>query len=53
MAVGPVSQAVDEGQRDLGLVVPVGLEMFVGDAELGRHLRHTLHGRLLGDFDVR
>jgi hypothetical protein len=41
-------------QRQLGLVVPVGLEVLLGNAELlSRHGGNALHLRGLGDFDVR
>jgi hypothetical protein len=45
-------QAVDVFQGYLGLVVAVGLQVLLGDAELRGHLDHALHLRLLGDFDV-
>ena len=51
---GRSSQTVDIVERDLGLVVPIGLEVLVIDAELvGGELRDALHLRALGDFNVR
>ena len=52
LAVGPVLQAVDVVERDLGLVVPVVLDARGGNAEPGGDLGDGLHGRALGDLDV-
>ncbi len=47
-------QRIEVGQRDLGLVVPVGLQVLLGDAELLEgHLGNALQFRRLGDLDVR
>ena len=53
LGVGPGFQVVEVLQRDLGLVMPVGLEMLLGDAELRqRDLGDALELCLLCDFDV-
>ena len=52
LAVGPVGQRIDVAERHLGLVVAVGHEVLLGDAELRRDLGDAQHLRFLGNLDV-
>ncbi len=53
LAVGFVGKAVDVIQRDLGLVVAVGIEELIVDAELALcNLGDSLEFGLLGDLDI-
>ena len=52
LAVGPLRLAVDEIERDLGLVAAIGIQLLRRDAELGRDLLDRQHLRRPGDFDI-
>ena len=52
LAVRPVGQRVDVVERDLGLVVAVGLECSSGMPSFGGDLRDAEHFRFLGYLDV-
>ena len=53
LAVGPVFQGLEIVQRDLGLVVAIGLQVFIGNAELlGRQRRNAPERGLLRNVDV-
>ena len=53
LAVGPVGELRHVVQGDLGLVVPVGLEALLRDAQpLARQRHDRAHLRALGDLDV-
>jgi len=53
LAVGLALERVEVLERDLRLVVAVGVEMVLGDAELlERHLGDALELRGLGNLDV-
>ncbi len=45
-------QAVDVGERHLGLGVAIGNEVLLGDAEALADLHDRLHFRLAGNFDI-
>src|SRR5262249_23089383 len=54
LCVRPGLQAVQVVERDLRLVVPVGLEVLLGDTELRlRDLGDAFEFGFLGDFDIR
>ena len=49
---GPRVKAAEEFERYLRLIVSIGLEMRLGDADLLGDLDDALHLRLLGDLDI-
>ena len=54
LAVLAVLERIQVLERNLGLGVPVGLEVLLGNAEFfERHLVDALHRGCLGDFDIR
>ena len=54
LAVGLALEALEQGHVvDLGLVAAVELQLLFEDPDLRRDLRDGLHGRRLGDVDVR
>ena len=52
LAVGPVLESVEDVQVDLGLVLPVEVEVVLTQADPGRHVYHGDWGRFLCDLDV-
>ena len=54
LAVGPLLQRVQVGQRDLGLVVAIRHQVLVGNAQpVAGDVAHALQCGPLGDLDVR
>jgi hypothetical protein len=51
LPVRPVGQAVEDGEVDLRLEAPVGIELVLGEAERFRDLGDGAQTRLLGDLE--